>query len=95
LIFQKRKFDPLVQAPNVEKAKNLEILDKIVSKHSKLDVTKAVGKKIQADERVREAEKKNFTAKKGKRSNNKGAKKSGMKRNRKSGGGPKSKLKRR
>jgi hypothetical protein len=65
----------------------------MVSKQSKLDVTKAVGKQIHTEERVREAEKKNFTAKKGRRTNNKGAKKGATKRNRKPLG-QKSKLKR-
>ena len=53
----KRKFEPLVGDSSQEKTKNLEILDKLTSKKSKLDVGKAVGQKMQRDEREREEEK--------------------------------------
>ena len=83
---QKRKFDPLVQDSNKEKSKNLEILEKLTSKKSKLDVSKAVGHQIQSDERARESEKKEGRG--GKKNANKSktaSKKAGGKRNRKQG----------
>lgn len=85
---QKRKFDPLVQDSNKEKSKNLEILEKLTSKKSKLDVSKAVGHQIQRDDRAREAEKREEGGKGRKRNSNhsKGASKKAMgKRNRKQG----------
>ena len=84
---QKRKFDPLVQDSNKEKSKNLEILEKLSSKKSKLDVSKAVGRQIQSDERTRETEKKDGRGGKNKNLNRSklASKKNAGKRNRKQG----------
>ena len=87
---KKRQFDPLVIDPSKEKTKNLEILDQMTSKKSKLDVGKAVGHKMQRDERQREEEKSETGGRKaGGKSKGKGgrsksaSKKGGVKRNRK------------
>ena len=87
---QKRKFDPLVQDANKEKTKNLEILDKMTSKKSKLDVSKAVGHQMQKEDRTREDEKSEGGRAAGKRKSNgtgnrskSASKKGGVKRNRK------------
>jgi regulator of ribosome biosynthesis len=95
----KRKFEPLVGDSNHEKTKNLEILDKLTSKKSKLDVSKAVGQKMQRDEREREEEKnENAGGRKGGRSrkslgtkSKSASKKGGVKRNRKPPPGKKGK----
>ena len=60
---KKRKFDPLVSSD--EKAKNLRVLNELTSKKAKMDVTKAVGQQINADERAQSAEKRNKNNKKG------------------------------
>jgi regulator of ribosome biosynthesis len=96
---QKRKFEPLVQDANKEKNKNLEILEKLTSKKSKLDVSKAVGQKMQRDDREREDEKsEGGRPAAGKRKNNgpgnrskTASKKGGVKRNRKPAPGKKNK----
>merc|ERR1719220_2067649 len=77
---KKRKFDPLVN--NDEKAKSLKVLEQINSKKSKIDITKAVGRKLNSDENEHSEEKKTKKgAKKG------GGKKGEKKRNRGTFGG--------
>merc|ERR1719436_2166040 len=53
---KKRKFDPLVNKD--EKAKSLKVLEQINSKKAKIDVTKAVGRKLNSDENEHSEEKK-------------------------------------
>merc|ERR1711935_511165 len=53
---KKRKFDPLVNKD--EKAKSLKVLEQLNSKKSKIDLTKAVGRKIYDDENEQSEEKK-------------------------------------
>lgn len=62
---KKRKFQPLIN--NEEKEKNLQVLQQITSKKSKLDVTKAVGQSIHSEEKARASDKKGKTAKKPKK----------------------------
>lgn len=75
---KKRKFDPLVN--NDEKTKSLKILEQLNSKNPKIDITKAVGRKINSDENEHSEDKK---SKKG----GKGGKKGDKKRNRGNFGG--------
>jgi len=53
---KKRKFDPLVNKD--EKARSLKLLEQLHSKKGKLDVTKAVGRKIYSDDREQSEDKK-------------------------------------
>jgi len=53
----KRKFDPLVSKDGSEKARNLKVLDNLMNKKPKLDVNKAVGHQIHAEDSNRRAEK--------------------------------------
>merc|ERR1711920_845661 len=60
---KKRKFDALVN--NDEKARSLKVLEQLHSKKEKLDVTKAVGRKIYSDENEQSEDKKQKQGKKG------------------------------
>ena len=60
---KKRKFDPLVNKD--EKAKSLKVLEQINSKKAKIDVTKAVGRKLNSDENEHSEEKKSKKGGKG------------------------------
>merc|ERR1712045_940459 len=76
---KKRQFDPMVF--DGEKEKNLRVFEQISNKKAKLDVTKAVGQQINAEERA------NSEWKKGKGGGKKGGKGGGKG---KGGGGKKS-----
>lgn len=54
---KKRKFDPLLGDAQVEKKKNLSILESIASKKPKLDVNKAINHQISNEENQRRVEK--------------------------------------
>jgi len=60
---KKRKFDPLVNTD--EKARSLKVLEQLHSKKEKIDVTKAVGRKIYSDDNEQSEDKKNRQGKKG------------------------------
>jgi len=60
---KKRKFDPLVNTD--EKARSLKVLEQLHSKNPKLDVTKAVGRKIYSDDNEQSEDKKHKQGKKG------------------------------
>lgn len=81
---KKRQFDPMVF--DGEKEKNLRVFEQISNKKAKLDVTKAVGQQINAEERANSEWKKGKGGKKGK---GKGGKKGGKGGGKGKGGGGK------
>ena len=83
---KKRQFDPMVF--DGEKDKNLRIFEQISNKKAKLDVTKAVGQQINAEERSASAQK--FQKGKGGKKGKGGGGKKGGKGKGKGGGGKKS-----
>ena len=89
---KKRKFDSVVGKNDVEKAKNMKVLDLISSKQPKIDVSKGVGRQINSEEKSRSADKKSGRGG-GKKGDRKGGKKGGRAKNffegRNGGGGMK------
>lgn len=78
---KKRKFDPLMGDMEVEKKKNMAIIDRLLKKGPKINMEKAVNRHIH-NEQIKRSEEKKGRAKTGKGS---GKKRSGFKRGRKDG----------
>lgn len=68
---KKRKFEPTIGDGDKEKANNLKILETIGAKKQKIDMTKAVGRQLQTEERQR-SESKTSGGRGGKARKNKG-----------------------